>query len=74
MYSHDLDTLLDVAEILELWLQREIATNPGFAVNWNTVKDWTAESRYKTSGLNAKDLYNAVTGPNGVLPWIRLRW
>jgi hypothetical protein len=73
MYSHDLDTLLDVAG-LGTQLQREIATNPGFAVNWNTVKDWTAESRYKTSGLNAKDLYNAVTGPNGVLPWIRLRW
>jgi hypothetical protein len=45
-----------------------------FATNWSTVKDWTAESRYRSSGLNGKDMYNAVAGSNGVLPWIRLRW
>lgn len=73
MYSHDLDKLLDVAG-LGAQLKKEIASNPAFAANWNTVKDWTEESRYKTSGLNAKDLYDAVAGPNGVLPWIRLRW
>jgi len=73
MYSHDLDTLLDAAD-LKAQLEKEITANPGFAANWNTVKDWTSESRYKTSGLNGRDLYNAVTGPNGVLPWIRLRW
>jgi HEPN domain-containing protein len=73
MYSHDLDALLDVAG-LELQLKKEIAANPDFAANWNTVRDWTSESRYETSGLNGKELYNAITGPNGVLPWIRLRW
>lgn len=73
MYSHDLDELLDVAG-LDAQLKKEIAANPDFAANWNTVKDWTAESRYQTSGLNGKDMYNAVTGPNGVLSWIRLRW
>jgi hypothetical protein len=73
MYSHDLDILLDVSG-LEPQLKREIAANPDFAANWNTVRDWNAESRYQTSGLNGKDLYNVVTGPNGVLPWIRLRW
>ena len=73
MYSHDLDALLDIAG-LGTQLAREIKTNPGFAANWNTVKDWTADSRYKTSGLDGKDLFDAVTGPNGVLPWIKLRW
>ena len=73
MYSHNLETLVDVAG-LGLQLKKQIAANPDFAANWNTVKDWTEESRYETSGLNAKDLYNAVTGPNGVLPWIRLHW
>jgi hypothetical protein len=38
------------------------------------VKDWTVESRYESAGLNGKDLYNAVAGPNGVLPRIKLRW
>jgi HEPN domain-containing protein len=73
MYGHDLDALLDLAD-LNGPLQKEIAVNPAFAANWNTVKDWSAESRYKTSGLNGKDMYNAVTGPNGVFPWIKLRW
>jgi hypothetical protein len=73
MYSHNLDALLDVAG-LDVQLQKEIAANPDFAANWKTVRNWTAESRYKTSGLNGKELYNAVTRPNGVLPWIKLRW
>jgi hypothetical protein len=73
MYSHDLSVLLKVAG-LEAQLEREIASNPSFAANWNTVKVWTAESRYQASGLNGKDMYNAVTGPNGVLPWIKSRW
>ncbi len=73
MYSHDLKTLLALAG-LEAQLEKESATDAHLKINWNTVKDWTAESRYKTSGLNGRDLYNAVTGPHGVLPWIRLRW
>jgi hypothetical protein len=73
MYSHNLDALLDVAG-LKVQLQKEIATNPDFAANWKTVRNWTAESRYEISGLNGKELYNAVTGANGVLPWIKLRW
>jgi len=73
VYSHDLDALLDAAG-LDAELQKEIAANQAFAANWNTVKDWNEESRYRTVGLNGKDLYQAVTGPNGVLPWIRLRW
>jgi HEPN domain-containing protein len=73
VYSHDLGTLLDVAG-LDAELQREIVANQAFAANWNTVKDWNEESRYRTSGLNGKDLYDAIMGPDGVLPWIKLRW
>jgi hypothetical protein len=73
MYSHDLETLLDAAN-LKAQLENETTSNPGFAANWNIVRNWTSESRYETSGLNGKELYNAVTGSNGVLPWIRLRW
>jgi hypothetical protein len=73
MYSHDLGTLVDAAG-LGAQLEKDIKANHVFAANWTTVKDWTAESRYETSGLNGKDMYNAVAGPNGVLQWIRLRW
>jgi len=74
MYRHDLGDLVDLAG-LKSQLDKDLAANRDFAANWNTVKDWTAESRYATSGLNAQQLYNAVTEPqNGVLPWIKLRW
>jgi len=73
MYSHRLDKLSGVAG-LDADLKKEIQTNPAFATNWSTVKDWTAESRYRSSGLNGKDMYNAVAGTDGVLPWIRQRW
>lgn len=73
VYSHRLNKLVSVAGF-DADLAREIATNPRFAANWNTVKDWTEESRYKTSGLNGRDMYNAVVDADGVLPWIKLRW
>ena len=73
MYDHNLSTLLDVAGLKTL-LDTAIAANPDLAANWNTVKEWNVESRYESSGRNGRDMYNAVAGPNGVLPWIRLRW
>jgi hypothetical protein len=73
LYSHKLNALVSVAG-LDPDLKKEIGANPAFGTNWSTVKDWTEESRYKTSGLNGKDMYNAVTGLDGVLPWIKLRW
>jgi hypothetical protein len=73
IYSHRLNKLVSFAG-LDADLKKEINANPAFATNWSTVKDWTEESRYITSGLNGKDMYNAVAGTNGVLPWIKLRW
>lgn len=73
MYSHDLSTLIGIAG-LEAQLYEEVAANKQFEENWTIVRDWTADSRYKTSGLKGRDLYNAVTGPSGILPWIKLRW
>lgn len=73
IYSHDLETLVNVAGLGDQ-LQRDIKMNPLFAENWIIVRDWNPESRYRTSGLNGKDLFDAVAGPNGVLPWIKLRW
>jgi len=73
IYSHKLEKLLEAADLKDQ-RDRELRSNPSFAANWNTVKDSTEESRYKTTGLNGKDIYNAVTGSNGVLPWIKQRW
>lgn len=73
LYGHNLSALLDLAG-LKTQLENAIAGNADFGANWNTVKAWTVESRYESSGLNGRDMYNAVTSENGVLPWIRLRW
>ena len=35
-------------------------TNTALAVNWGIVKSWSEESRYRISGLNGRDLNNAV--------------
>ena len=73
LYTHELDKLLSLAG-LDAQLNKDIGANKVFEANWSTVKDWTEESRYRTSGLNGKDMYNAVAGQDGVLPWIRRRW
>jgi len=73
LYSHKLNDLVKAAG-LDADLRKEMATNKIFEANWSTVKDWTEESRYRTTGLNGKDMYNAVVGTDGVLPWIKTRW
>jgi HEPN domain-containing protein len=73
IYSHKLNNLLKVADLHEK-MSKHMAINAAFETSWNTVKDWTEESRYQTSGLNGKEMYNAVTSQDGVLPWIKLHW
>ena len=73
IYTHDLSLLLKEAS-LENALDSDMQNNPALAANWNTVKVWTEECRYKTNGLNGRDLHLAITGSNGVLPWIMKHW
>jgi hypothetical protein len=73
LYTHRLEELLRLAG-LEKQLENDMKTNAALARNWGVVKNWDEESRYRTSGLNGKDLYGAVTEPDGVLSWIRQRW
>jgi len=73
IYSHNLASLLVEAE-LETKLEIDMKKNLDLATNWNVVKEWKETSRYERKGLNGKDLYKAVTGTNGVLPWIKNHW
>ena len=54
----------------------DIAVNPELGVNWELVKDWNVDIRYRErSESDARALYDAITdNANGVLPWIRARW
>ena len=73
VYSHDLENLLKLAGLQDQ-LEKDMKANPGLAANWGVVKSWKEESRYVTSGLKGKDFFDAIVGPDGVLPWIKQRW
>jgi HEPN domain-containing protein len=72
-YTHDLTGLLKEAG-LDKQLEKDMLANQALAANWNTAKNWNEKTRYATAGLNGRDLYRAVTGADGVLPWIKQHW
>lgn len=73
IYTHDLVKLVGAAK-LQAALDAERRRNAPFNNKWDVVKDWSINSRYAVSGLNARDLYRAVAGRNGVMQWLRQRW
>ncbi|MGA7080177.1 MAG: HEPN domain-containing protein [Terriglobales bacterium] len=73
IYTHDLVKLVGAAKLQAL-LDAEIRVNSSLNKNWAVVKDWNINSRYLTKGLNARDLYRAVAGRDGVMQWLRQRW
>jgi hypothetical protein len=74
IYSHDLGKLITAAK-LQTALDAERRRNTSLDNKWAVViKDWNINSRYAVGGLNARDLYRAVAGRNGVMQWLRQRW
>lgn len=72
-YSHNLESLLEEAG-LKAQLDRDTRNNAALGASWGVVKSWKEISRYDRSRLSGKDLYRAITGADGVLPWIKQRW
>jgi hypothetical protein len=74
-YTHNLEKLLKTAG-LKPALDADTLANPAFMGNWGVVKDWQETGRYEQkTQAEAQTLYDAITNiPEGVLPWIRLRW
>ena len=74
-YTHDLVRLAQTAGVYTA-LDKEGDASPAFALNWTTVKDWKAESRYEVkSEDDAGGLLTAITArQHGVLKWIRQYW
>ena len=75
IYTHDLDTLVIEAK-LQTELQQEIKSDPTFAGNWYTVKDWSEQSRYeKRTEIEARQFCSSVSDKrHGVLRWIKKYW
>ena len=74
-WTHDLEGLLVLAN-LKPTLDADTAAKPVLSGNWGIAKDWEETSRYQQrTQAEAQALYDAITNdPDGVLPWIRLRW
>ena len=75
-YTHDLERLLGVSGLKEE-LDSESAGNPVLEENWTIVKDWSEQSRYRSSipENEARDLFSAVTARrNGVLSRLKKSW
>lgn len=74
-HTHDLALLLTTAGLREP-LEDAARSNPALSKSWTVVRDWNTASRYDaTIGLDkARELYTALTGRNGVVPWLKRHW
>jgi HEPN domain-containing protein len=74
-YTHDVEKLLDAAGMSDT-LKSVLAQSRGLKLDWETVREWSEQSRYETKSVqDATALLKAVEDQaGGLLPWIRLRW
>ncbi len=74
-WTHDLEALVQLAD-LRPRLDQDLAVNAALAANWAEVQNWEETSRYEQkTQFEAQLLLDAITNnPDGMLPWIRLRW
>lgn len=74
-WTHDFTALVKLAGVNAAY-DVDSAANLALKRNWDIVLDWNEKARYqKWAEVQAKDLYAAIINdPNGVMPWIRLRW
>jgi HEPN domain-containing protein len=74
-FTHDLEKLIRVSG-LSPDFESDRKEDPELELNWAIVKDWSETVRYEfdITEFQARDLYSACTGRNGVLPWVKKRW
>ena len=76
LYTHELAILLNFNGILKKELDALADTNPQFGAAWRLALQWSPDRRYELNigERDAYDFYEAVTGTNGILPWLRTKW
>ncbi|MGH9448116.1 MAG: HEPN domain-containing protein [Terriglobia bacterium] len=67
LYVHKLTKLLEAAELGD-----ELQRDPVFEAQWDTVKDWSEESRYETYDKRAAE--NMLEAARGVVKWTKRYW
>jgi hypothetical protein len=76
IYSHHLESLVGAAG-LGTEHQAELQRNSAFKDNWNIVREWRSEVRYKLGKTQpeVRDFFSAVLDdPNGVWLWLSKYW
>jgi len=76
IYTHDLEALVKLAN-LEQALLNDCKQQKPLELNWQIVRDWTEEARYRPviSAIVARDMTSAcVSQQHGILSWVRARW
>ncbi|MGH9326998.1 MAG: HEPN domain-containing protein [Terriglobia bacterium] len=71
LYIHSLERLFDLAELEEVF-DEGANGNPMLLAQWNTVKDWSEESRYDTQDQRTSE--NMLQAARGVVACIRRYW
>jgi len=74
-HTHRLSDLIKAAQLEDAHID-EVGRDVVFGANWNIVKDWSEQSRYKKHPPeSAEDMLSAVADRrHGVLRWIKQRW
>ncbi len=75
-FTHRLIDLLGTAGLKPAFDQA-VQGRPALAVNWNIVKDWSENSRYRhdITQAVARDLIEACAAqPDGVHSWLTTQW
>lgn len=74
-FTHDLEKLMRVAGLAPEF-ERDRKDSPLLDLNWSVVKDWSEAVRYELgiTAVQARDLYLACTGKDGILPWVKKKW
>jgi hypothetical protein len=72
IYTHDLQKLRTYAQ-LDHAFDSDAAITPDLFVNWDTVRDWTEQSRYdQMEAQAAEDMVKAVNDPiSGLIIWLQ---
>jgi hypothetical protein len=75
-FTHELEELLGLSG-LRRSLEDAMKANPALELNWNIVKGWSEQFRYRHNITEpmARDLIDACNSdPNGVHRWLMTQW
>ena len=74
-YTHNIENLVVAANLIVL-RDAGVAADPILRQNWQTIRDWTEQSRYQRwNELKARKLVQAISDPkHGVFSWIMDHW